>query len=135
MSDHLPKGIPYRGHENSNKSQECMGCRLLQDTCCMHYAYIEKEHTYECPCQVCLIKGICGQYCGPYLTYTGGYFEYLKKHPDKFIQQYHEPVPPRTEYRLTVQRGIPITVKFDMYEGKGEVCIHGTFKKGDFVRD
>ena len=128
--DRLPKGIPYRGHENSNKSQDCMGCRLLQDTCCMHYAYIEKEHTYECPCQVCLIKGICGQYCNPYLEYTGGYFEYLKKHPDKYIQSLPEPVPPRTQYESCNLRGIPIIVRFDMWEGKGSVGVPENFKKG-----
>ncbi len=110
--------------ETKSKSDiNCKGCRLLSNpiNCDLQYTFSLKEHTYTCPCGVCLIKTMCSCYCEAYLTYVGQYFEFIKTNPAKYMDKYIEPIPPIKQYILRTYRGIPIVVKHDMWEDKLDV--------------
>jgi len=50
---------------------ECKGCRSWEETCFLEPHYIDKHGIkIECPCKVCLIKGICKQSCDAFKQYT-----------------------------------------------------------------
>jgi hypothetical protein len=64
---------------------------------------------------------MCNEYCGDYLTFVGTYYEYVKSNPTEFMDKYVEPQPPMSQYTLKTYRGIPITVKFNVWDEKLEV--------------
>ncbi len=45
-------------------NNNCKGCATT-DTC----EYMEKAD--ECPCKICLVKGMCDMTCDDYLTFAG----------------------------------------------------------------
>jgi hypothetical protein len=73
----------------------------------------------------------CQEYCGDYLTFVGGYYEYVKYNPSEYIKNHAQPEPPLTQYTLRTYRGIPITVKFNMWDEKLDVGPTINGPKGD----
>jgi len=50
---------------------ECKGCRSWEETCFLKPYYTDKQgNKIECPCKVCLIKGICSKSCDDFKQYT-----------------------------------------------------------------
>jgi len=45
----------------------------------MHCNINEQGNKIECPCQVCLVKGICYNACLSYYKYLSGYYRFLGK--------------------------------------------------------
>ena len=52
--------------------EECRGCMMIQqDTVCLTLSQFKtSNHTYNCPCQTCLIKVMCERTCDIYREYT-----------------------------------------------------------------
>ena len=118
----------------------CKGCRLNIQIADKRYANCDLKESFkdvktndifDCPCKTCLVKGVCNQYCGDYLTFVGSYFEYVRDNPDEYIGKYTEPQPPNTQYYVRTLKGIPIRVKFDMWNNKCEVGPDINKLKGD----
>lgn len=48
------------------ESKECKGCQLFNN--CLIKTYLH-EIDLECPCSVCLIKGICNKDCKDFILF------------------------------------------------------------------
>jgi len=49
---------------NEQNYEECKGCRGCDGECILKPNYIDKQgDKLECPCQTCLVKGICVKPC------------------------------------------------------------------------
>jgi len=64
--------------KNETDFRECKGCSTI-NKCVTKPYYIDKQGVCECPCQTCLVKGICGQPCYYYYIYLSGYYRLLGK--------------------------------------------------------
>lgn len=55
--------------------KECKGCRWRPHCTVRPYYKNEISETVECPCSICLIKGICRDWmsCMPWHTYITNY--------------------------------------------------------------
>lgn len=57
-------------------TDNCRGCLTRTYGCKGTYAFLQGE---ECPCQLCLVKGICHSHCDPYNFYSSLYFSHTQK--------------------------------------------------------
>jgi len=68
--------------------KECKGC-YIEFHCNLKAYYIDdQDNKVECPCQICLIKGICRDLCNNFIVYRKNLMEYL--HEKEMTQRYKE---------------------------------------------
>ena len=55
--------------ERAMDNKICKGCRLFIENDCDQAIKPSKEYYINCPCAICLIKGMCHDGCRPYKDY------------------------------------------------------------------
>lgn len=53
-------------YEDVTDKGSCYGCDIYADNFCSSISHFNRGDIKECPCRVCLIKGICKEVCEAY---------------------------------------------------------------------
>ncbi len=80
------------------KSKECYGCKghfnmFFHETaidCPIPYKFKLNNHTYECPCVLCLVKAMCNNSCSLVRAYNTKYDTYAKDYMNDHITKEFE---------------------------------------------
>ena len=61
-------GTDYGGgtYKMEEDRGSCRGCDIYVDNFCNSISHFNRDDIKECPCRVCLIKGICQDACEAY---------------------------------------------------------------------
>jgi len=65
----------YRNETDFKEYKECEGCRTANKCVAKPYYFNEQGNKIECPCQICLVKGVCHDSCYDFFEYASGYFK------------------------------------------------------------
>ena len=55
--------------------QDCKGCKIKEEGTCDLSSSLKER---KCPCQICLVKGICMNYCKEFNQYANDYYNFIR---------------------------------------------------------
>jgi len=60
--------------------ESCKGCMLINihTVCVLPPNFKHNKHIYNCPCQICLVKGICMKFCDSFDQYSKTHAKYIE---------------------------------------------------------
>jgi len=88
------------------KAIECKTCNAYTNNACsIAHFYLLENKVYECPCKMCIVKAMCSSTCSKFMTYSNGYYEFMKFSVVEF-QKFLEERSKRTRWvKINMARG------------------------------